>query len=310
MCAAKKRRSGRIAQALLAVYISTLLVATALVISLLLVGRPAPEPIASGSQEAPPAPTSPDAGPLPVPESVPPSDEAPGVAGRRPQLIIVLDDAGHNLWQLQAFLELPFPLTIAVLPGLPYTAESARLSSQAGKELILHQPMEAINGQDPGPGSIASEMDDEAVRQRLRANMAQLEGASGMNNHMGSRATADTRLMDLVLAEVRAAGWYFLDSLTTHASVAAVVAESLNMKIWERTVFLDNSPERAEIVARIRDGLRVADQRGYAVMIGHVWSAELAQTLADLYPQLVEEGYSFSTISRLMMGIDDADIGD
>jgi polysaccharide deacetylase 2 family uncharacterized protein YibQ len=58
-----------------------------------------------------------------------------------------------------------------------------------------------------------------------------------------------------------------------------------------------------------RDGQKIAEKHGRAVMIGHVWSAELAQTLMELYPELVSEGYSLSTISKIMVGDDDVDPG-
>ena len=175
---------------------------------------------------------------------------------------------------------------------------------------MLHQPMEATAGIDPGPGAIYLAMDDHEIRLTIRRNLAQLPGAIGMNNHMGSKATADTRIMALTLDEARRAGLYFLDSLTIAESVVHSVASSMNLRTWERTVFLDNTPDRTSIMKYVSEGTRIAEKRGYAIMIGHVWSAELAQTLSDLYPQLVDQGFSLSTISRIMMdGDDDEDFG-
>ncbi|HPE36027.1 MAG TPA: divergent polysaccharide deacetylase family protein [Spirochaetales bacterium] len=227
----------------------------------------------------------------------------------RGTLVFVIDDAGHNTGQLDAFLDFPGPLTIAVLPGLQYSAEAAARARDAGKEVILHQPMEAVGGQDPGPAAVTLYMPEDDVRSLIRANLAGIGGAVGMNNHMGSAVTADERLMTIILDEARAAGVYYLDSLTSGESVVHSVASRLNLPCWERAVFLDNSPDRASIVAYINEGLKVAEKRGYAVMIGHVWSAELAQTLSDLYPGLLEQGFSLSTISRIMMDKDDEDTG-
>ena len=250
-------------------------------------------------------------------------DTGPVVAQERPDgngrpaakskgtLVFVIDDAGHNEWQLQPFLDLPFPVTIAVLPGLPHTSGAAANVKASGKELLLHQPMEAIGGLDPGPGAIRSDMDDATIRSVMRRNIAQVPGAVGINNHMGSRATSDVRVMSTVLDEASAEGLYFLDSLTISDSVVHSVASLMRQSTWERSVFLDNTPDKASILHYIAEGTKIAEKRGYAVMIGHVWSAELAQTLADLYPQLMEQGFSLSTISRIMMDTDDDDdIGD
>ncbi len=252
------------------------------------------------------------------PATAPAADAGPAVLSERPYsegrrrssrgiLVFVIDDAGHNEWQLEPFLELPGPVSIAVLPGLPFTVQAAESVRKAGKELLLHQPMEAMAGLDPGPGAIRADMDDATIRRVLRRNLAQVPGAAGVNNHMGSRATSDVRVMSTVLDELSTAGVYFLDSLTIGDSVVQSVASIMRQSVWERSVFLDNTPDRASMLHYIAEGTKIAEKRGYAIMIGHVWSAELAQTLADLYPQLIEQGFSLSTISRIMMDSDDDD---
>ncbi|MDA8426670.1 MAG: divergent polysaccharide deacetylase family protein, partial [Treponema sp.] len=120
-------------------------------------------------------------------------------------------------------------------------------------------------------------------------------------NHMGSAATADLGLMEEVTAVAKARGIYYLDSLTVSDSAVPIAARREGIRYWERSVFLDNSTDRVSIVRAVEDGKRLAAKNGSAIMIGHVWSADLAQTLMDLYPQLVEEGFSLSTISRFML---------
>lgn len=226
-------------------------------------------------------------------------------------LVFVIDDAGHNEWQLKPFLSFPGPLSIAVLPGLPFSVKAAEMVKAAGKELVLHQPMEALGKLDPGPGAIWLNMDDEAIRKTIRGNLKEINGAVGINNHMGSKASADTRIMTTVLDEVEKQGLYFLDSYTTSDSVAHSVASLMRQSIWERSVFLDNSPDKASIQHYIIEGSKIAEKRGYAIMIGHVWSSELAQTLSELYPSLIEQGFSLSTISKIMMdSYDDDSFGD
>lgn len=269
-------------------------------------GSAAPEPAASTSHQPNPVSGEPaKATERQGPERVIRKHRSRGT------LVFVIDDVGYNTWQLEPFLELPFAVTLAVLPGVPHTDAAVRMIESAGKELILHQPMEAIDGSDPGSRAIMTGMDDEAIRQTIRNNLAQVHGAVGINNHMGSRATSDTRTMTIVLDEARRAGVYVLDSLTIGDSVIHSVASLMRQTTWERAVFLDNMPDKASILHYINEGTKVAEKRGYAVMIGHVWSTELAQTLSELYPQLIEQGFSLSTISRIMMDKDDDDdLGD
>lgn len=231
---------------------------------------------------------------------------APEIKGT---VAFVIDDAGNNLRELEPFLKLPFKLTIAVLPGLPHSAEAARRARAAGKEVILHQPMEAIGGQNPGPGAIDTGMDAATIRAVLAKNVAEIGPIVGMNNHQGSKVTMDTAAMETVLAFCRDNGLYYLDSRTTADTVVPAVAAGLGIRIRERDVFVDNIQEKAAMIRFVQEGLQKAEKKGAAVMIGHAWSSELADTLRELYPELVEQGFSLSTISRIMMGTWDEDEG-
>lgn len=245
-----------------------------------------------------PQPETPESPPAAVRGTPPP--EKPVPAEPAGTLIFVFDDAGYNLKQLQPFLELPFPVTIAVLPGLRYSAEAARRVRAAGKECFLHQPMQAVNrSQDPGPGAILPGMEPERIRAIVRANIDEIAPVKGMNNHEGSLITSDTAAMNAVLDIVAEQGLYFLDSRTTPDTVVPSVARAKNMTIWERAVFLDNTQDRNSIMDAVYSGMKIAERRGSAIMIGHIWSNELAQILTDMYPEMVSQGFSLSTIARL-----------
>ena len=222
-------------------------------------------------------------------------------AGEKPTLIIVIDDAGYSLEQLKPFLNLPFPLSIAVLPQVEHSAEAARLSAEAGKEVLLHQPMQALGGNNPGPGAILIGMSREEGAALLERNLESLPQVVGVNNHMGSAVTRDDSLMGGVLELVKRRGIYYLDSLTAPGTVTAALCRDLSIPYWERDVFLDNTGDKQSILHALDEGKKAASARGASVLIGHVWSAELAQTLMDIYPQLIEEGYSLSTISKYMI---------
>jgi polysaccharide deacetylase 2 family uncharacterized protein YibQ len=221
--------------------------------------------------------------------------------------VFLIDDAGNNLRELEPFLKFPGPLSIAVLPGLPYSAEAARRIRAAGKEVLLHQPMEAIGGANPGPGAIYAGMSPAEIRAVVERNLAEVGPVAGLNNHQGSKVTMDAAAMETVLALCREHGIYFLDSRTTADTAAPAVAKRLGITIGERDVFLDNIQEKGSMIQYVHEGLAKADAKGAAVMIGHTWSTELAATLEELYPEMVAEGYSLSTISRFMMGTLDFD---
>lgn len=224
-------------------------------------------------------------------------------------LCFVFDDAGHNLVQLEPFLNLPFPCTIAVLPGLPHSVECADEIRGAGKELILHQPMQAVNmNVNPGPNALLPDMTQEEIRAVVKKNLEEIGPVAGLNNHEGSLITADKESMEAVFDVIEENSIFFLDSRTNAQTTAPEIARERGIKIWERAVFLDNSQNKEEIEKAVRNGLEIASKKGYAIMIGHVWSDDLAQLLSDLYPELTEAGYSLCDISGLQTKIKAGDI--
>ena len=211
---------------------------------------------------------------------------------------IVLDDGGHNLNHLQPFLNLDIPLTIAVLPELSYSKESALRITKAGKTLILHQPMQAINlSTDPGPSAIMPEMSADQIRSLLTKNLDSLGIKIGLNNHEGSLITADTYAMKVVMEVCKERGMFFLDSRTNSKSVCKSVASEYGVKLYERNTFLDNTPSQADMIAMFKSGIEVAKKNGSVIMIGHVWSGKnLADVLQKMYDEYYPQGFIFGEL--------------
>ncbi len=215
-------------------------------------------------------------------------------------LIFIFDDGGHKLSQSQEFVNLPFPVTIAVLPQLADSVKTADLVRNSGNELFLHQPMQAMNlNLDPGPSAIFPDMTTGDAAIVLRNNLSSLGPVKGVNNHEGSLITSDRNLMGAILDVCIDEGVLFLDSRTTAQTVVPMVALERGLTVPQRDVFLDNSQDENEIRKMIQAGLDIADKKGYAIMIGHVTSPKLASILEEMYDNLIAQGYTFSTPSKL-----------
>jgi len=230
-----------------------------------------------------------------------PTPGSPTPIGRKGILVLVIDDAGNNLRDLDPFLQFPAPITIAVLPGLANSVETARRVRAAGKELFLHQPMEPLNGQEPGPpGAIKTGMSPVEVKEILVKNLNEIGPVAGFNNHEGSRATADPAIMRPLLEVSRDSALYFLDSRTTADTAAPLIAKELGVKIAQRNFFLDNEQDREAILAVLESGCKWAEQNGTAILIGHAWSPRLAAILAEAHPGIIKRGLIFASIGTLL----------
>ena len=237
------------------------------------------------------------------------TNEVTSIKEKKKVLYFIIDDAGYSMEKLKPFLDFPGDITIAVLPGLQYSKESAELALKKGKKVILHQPMESVNGNDPGPFAIELGMHKEEIVKILEHNITSIPGIIGLNNHMGSAVTTNERIVKILLQHLNTKNLLFIDSMTTHDSICKKIAADNGYAIAQRDVFLDNINDRKAIMESINTGKSIAENKGYAIMIGHVWSSELADTMIYIYPSLIEEGFilkdtgSFSRGDNYFAGI-------
>jgi polysaccharide deacetylase 2 family uncharacterized protein YibQ len=216
-----------------------------------------------------------------------------------PVLYVIIDDIGNNLNHIEPFLSFQDKLTFAVMPGRPHTLNAAELAEREKIEVIMHQPMEAVGGENPGSKAIYTGMGDEEIAALLADNLAGIPGAVGINNHMGSKATSDTATMKAVFHFMSGRGLYYLDSVTTDESIAAEEAEAAGVPFVSRnTYFLDNESDRESINRMLDDGLETARRDGYAILIGHVWNDQTAAVLIDRYQSIIDDGFSFGYLSE------------
>lgn len=226
--------------------------------------------------------------------------EPAGAANEAPRLYVVLDDAGHDVAQIEWFADFPGTLTIAVLPLLPDSTASARRAAALGHEVILHQPMEPVSGTNPGPGAILGGDSAAQIRATVRTNLASIPQAVGLNNHMGSLVTSDRHAMTAVMEAVTGTAVYFLDSRTIHTSVAHGIAREHGVPSASRNVFLDNERTTDAIRRQLTEGLAIARESGFAVMIGHVTVPQLAEVLIGEYPAIIDAGFEFRAVGDLV----------
>ena len=255
----------------------------------------------SSPVKQPEAPVSSASSEKSVPPIKKPSSGIPEIptAVNGAKLVLIFDDGGQNLSQLESFLALPFPVTVAVLPKLAHSKQAAERVRKSGKELMLHQPMQAINlSVNPGPGAITPDMTLYEIETLLRENIAEIGPVRGVNNHEGSLICEDEVKIGTVLQVCSNMGLYFVDSRTTSQTRVPQAAMSLGLSYYERNVFIDNTKNRADIISEIMKGVSIANKNGTAIMIGHVWSADvLPEILSELYPLLSGKGYVFTTVS-------------
>ncbi|MCK7577879.1 MAG: divergent polysaccharide deacetylase family protein [Chromatiales bacterium] len=202
---------------------------------------------------------------------------------------LIIDDLGNSLDAGTRTVRLPGAVACAVLPHTTHARELAALAHAAGKEVILHLPMEAREAAEPGPGQIDARMPPLEVRATLDYDLSTVPHAIGINNHMGSLLTTDRAAMTGLMRELRLRQLFFIDSRTAVDSIAAATAQAQGIPVLARDVFLDNDPAADAVAAQLTRLERLARRRGYALGIGHPYPATLA-ALEQWLPQLAARG--------------------
>lgn len=225
-----------------------------------------------------------------------------GEGARSARVAIIIDDLGDSLRDGRRVIALPGPVACAILPHTPHARALAQGARDAGKEVMLHLPMEPI-GEDyePGPGVLAHNMGPLEVAYTIDYDLDSVPYVTGINNHMGSRLTAERQPMAAVMRAIaRRGNLFFVDSVTTPVSVAAEAARREGIPTLARDVFLDSDPTEAAVEQQLDALLRTARQRGQAVAIAHPHPATLA-VLERRLPQLAAQGVELVSPSELLV---------
>lgn len=193
------------------------------------------------------------------------------------ELAIVIDDVGYSLERTDRVIALPGPLTLAILPFAPNAAEAARRAASAGKEVIVHQPMEPIPASHVHnvDGTLTLNMTAERFSTLVAKAINAVPHAIGVNNHTGSLLTQYAEPMNLLMEEISRRGLFFLDSRTTDKTVALSVAQQWRVPSIQRDVFLDHVATASAIRAEFQRAVAIARDKGHAVLIAHPYGVSL-----------------------------------
>ncbi len=250
--------------------------------------KPRPRPPKAVKTKSPPAkPVYEIFPPKAIARRTPPPKPDPAPAKGRPRVAIIIDDIGYDRQLVKQFLALDIPLTFAVLPQSPFRQSILKAIRNRGHEIMLHQPMEPEEYPqvNPGPGALLASMSPDELIAQLNRNLDALPGVKGINNHMGSRLTAESTRMYQVFSVLKERRLFFVDSRSTVATVCRPSARLFQVPFAERDIFLDHHQEAGFVRQQFKELLREAGKHGQAVAIGHPYPVTV-EIFREVLPEL------------------------
>jgi len=222
---------------------------------------------------------------------------------KKAKIALLVDDFGYinDETLLNTFFrELNLPFTISIIPGTPFAKEIAREAHLAGKQILVHLPMQPEGRfENRYKWIILKKMPREKVKETVREAIEAVPYAEGLNNHMGSLVTTRENIMQPVLEVLKEKKMFFVDSRTSSRSIAYPLAQKLGIKSTFRSVFLDNEKEQTYIERQFNQLLSVAIKRGKALGLGHA-DLKTASILAKLIKKCDDRKFNFVFISEIL----------
>jgi polysaccharide deacetylase 2 family uncharacterized protein YibQ len=219
------------------------------------------------------------------------------------KVAIIIDDLGNNMVGTKEILALPIPITVAIMPFLESSKSDAEWAHRLGHDVIIHLPMEPIRGKRSwlGPGAITTDLSSDEVRNRVEAAIKSVPFAIGINNHMGSKVTADKRIMSIVLEVCRENGLIFIDSKTSPKSVVPKLAKEIGVPYLENQLFFDEVYSSQHIRNQTKRLIKNLEHSNRVVAIGHVGppGRKTAAVLKEFIP-IIEGKAKFVKASSLI----------
>ena len=217
------------------------------------------------------------------------------------EIAIVIDDFGYRQDMIAEFAAIRRPFTFAVIPFKAYSKDAAAKGLESGHQVMLHVPMEPMSGIEPSEAAntVRVGMTAGQLADLIDKATQSLPGIVGVNNHQGSKATADRRTMEAVMKVLKKKGLFFVDSRTNGRSVAAETARNEKVKTTENDIFIDGMADVAYVRKQLRAAGEMAMKVGSVTVIGHA-RPTTAAALREMIPELESRGIRFVFVSQLV----------
>ncbi|MCK7491912.1 MAG: divergent polysaccharide deacetylase family protein [Comamonadaceae bacterium] len=188
------------------------------------------------------------------------------------------------------------------MPNTPYADEAMEIATQNGHESIIHVPMEPATypRENPGDHAIFIQQSAGEISRRIERFIKKLPDCIGINNHMGSLATADEPAMQAVMQTLRKHKLIFVDSRTTGNSIAYKVAQKNLVSAFKRDIFLDEPDlTEANMTKKLAECQTVAQSKSYVVAIMHCHTDKHLNYLKKFIARAEAEGFEIGSLVQI-----------
>lgn len=218
------------------------------------------------------------------------------------KISIVVDDFGAIGGSLlDGFLSLDDAVCFAIFPDEVNSQSTMHRATRQGRETLIHVPMEPIGypSVNPGKNAVLVQHGEAQIVKMLDGFIADLPDAIGINNHMGSLATTDADIMQVVMNTLKKHNKAFLDSRTTNVSVAYQTAQKSHIRAFRNDLFLDSpNISQSTMDAKLNQIIQMSASNKHIIAITHCHNEDKLDYLKSFISRLKKAGFSLVPLSE------------
>jgi hypothetical protein len=185
----------------------------------------------------------------------------------KPKLAIIIDDVTTTT-QVKRILNIGYIVNMSFLPPTDGHPNSAKIAKKLDNYMI-HLPLQASSSQYEEEKTLYISDNIVTIENRIRELKKLYPKADFINNHTGSKFTANQIAMDKLFKVLKKYNYTFVDSRTTADSVATESANKYGVRMLSRNIFLDNNKNKPYIQGQLKKAIKTAKKFGTAIAIGH-----------------------------------------
>lgn len=185
----------------------------------------------------------------------------------KPKLAIIIDDVSFSR-DVKEIKKLNLNVTMSFLPPNAIHPNSAVLASKEPFYMV-HLPMEAMNFNASEPITLKVKDSQQVIMHRIDKIVSLFPRVKFINNHTGSKFTSNEVAMNRLIFALNRYKIEFVDSRTIAETKVPKVMKAYGERYMARDVFLDHKMEVDYVKKQIKEAVKVAKLKGYAIAIGH-----------------------------------------
>jgi polysaccharide deacetylase 2 family uncharacterized protein YibQ len=185
----------------------------------------------------------------------------------KPKLAIIIDDVSTKK-HVREIDSLHLVLTKSFLPPSAARPTTPKLAANA-KFYMVHLPLEALSFRAEEPHTLRISDSQAKISNRIKNIKKWFPRVQYINNHTGSKFTANEVAMNKLIYALKNNNISFVDSRTTAATMAPKVLKNFGLKYVSRDIFLDHEMDKKYVIGQIKKAIKFAKVHGSAIAIGH-----------------------------------------